>query len=118
MSLVAVARPCNEPQLAVMIALLETTDIPYVVQGRHFGSLWPGVQVASYNTRRILVPAARSTDARACLASLLAPPPSATMPARPRLRTIARMLVEWLAIGWCVPPTRSSGAIRNSDADD
>lgn len=117
MSLAVVARADNEPQLAVMISLLQADRIPHLVQGRYFGSLWPGVQVADYNARRVLVPRGRVDEARACLAPLLAPDPSAPTPGRPRARTIARMLMEWLMFGWCVPPVRVSGGVRERDAD-
>ena len=37
-------------------ALLQSYEIPFFVIGENFGSLYPGVQIPSYNERRFTVP--------------------------------------------------------------
>jgi hypothetical protein len=43
-------------ELAILIGLLEREEIPYFIFGQYLGSLLPGLQIAAYNERRIMVP--------------------------------------------------------------
>jgi len=54
--MIAISHPKDEMELALQISILESEDIPYFVRGQHFGSLYPGPQIASYNERTIMVP--------------------------------------------------------------
>jgi len=37
-------------------ALLQSEEVPFFIVGENFGSLYPGIQIGSYNERRFLVP--------------------------------------------------------------
>ena len=68
MAFVHVFSPRSEPEVIVIKSLLEAHDIPVFVHGRHFGSLLPGLQIASANLQSIMVPEDRVGDALELLA--------------------------------------------------
>ena len=101
-----VAIPQSEPELAVMVALLEANKIPHFVQNRGFGALYPGMQIHLYNVQRIMVPINRVSEAVELL-SVFTQPSSELEPERKlgfgdRLRVIAELLLG----GWAVPTKR------------
>jgi len=107
MSLVPVLRPDSEAELVSIVAMLEARGVPSFVRGGGIGSLLPGVQVESLNSRAIMVPEERAAEALALIADLHGSPDDGdgrTPPPRPpsKLRT----LVEWLLFGWFVPGRR------------
>ncbi|HEX5123329.1 MAG TPA: hypothetical protein VFV97_08775 [Rhodanobacteraceae bacterium] len=106
-TLVVAAEPQTETELAMTLCLLEAAGVPAFVSAG-VGSLYPGPQIASYNTRRVLVPAACRDDAEAAL-RVLQPP----LPDRTRWRDRLRVLLEWFLFGWFVQGDR-----RRTDDDD
>ncbi|MEM7359887.1 MAG: hypothetical protein AAF431_12375 [Pseudomonadota bacterium] len=46
----------DDIEVLFLRAKLRSEEIPFQFIGESFGSLYPGVQVASYNERRFLVP--------------------------------------------------------------
>lgn len=106
MSLVPVARPETESHVALIVSALDAAGIPHHVQGAGLGSLLPGMQIASYNLRTVLVPGMCAADAAAVIAELElhAPPPEAEVV--PRARDKWRNLVELLLFAWIVPGVR------------
>lgn len=54
--MITVCHPYDEMELAFLVCVLNREDIPYLIIGQNFGSLFPGVQISSYNERTIQVP--------------------------------------------------------------
>ncbi len=107
MTLVVAAEPQTETELAMTLCLLEAAGVPAFVSAG-VGSLYPGPHIASYNTRRVLVPAACRDQAEAAL-RVLTPP----LPDRTRWSDRLRVLLEWFLFGWFVQGDR-----RRTDDDD
>jgi hypothetical protein len=118
MSLVAVARPESESHIALIVSALDAAGIPHHVQGAGLGSLLPGMQIASYNQRTVLVPEVCAADAAAVIAELElhAPPPEAE--AVPRARDKWRNLVEFLLFAWVVPGVHRRRQARREGAGE
>ena len=54
--MITVCHPYDEMELALLVGILESEEIPYFIFGQYLGSLLPGIQIPSYNERRIMVP--------------------------------------------------------------
>lgn len=106
MSLVAVAAPQSESELACMLSLLEADGIPAFVQNGRFGGLLPGPQIDLYNARRIMVPEACADRARAALAVLATPADEPLAPTQSSLRDKLRVMLEFLLFQWFFPGSR------------
>jgi hypothetical protein len=63
--------PDNPVDLALAESLLNACDIPYFVHNRHFGSLYPGVQIDLLTTQTIMVADECAAEAKEILADLL-----------------------------------------------
>lgn len=108
MALVTVLRPQTEAELAIALAILEAHGIERFVHGQYLGSLLPGLQIESYNTRTIMVPTELADEARQVLTEALpANEPSSAAPAM-RFRDKVRVVFEALVFGWFVPGGRRS----------
>ncbi|MDR0770521.1 MAG: DUF2007 domain-containing protein [Burkholderiales bacterium] len=107
--MIPIHRPDHPVDLALAESLLIAEGIPYFVHNKHFGGLYPGVQIELLNARTVMVPEAEALRAREVLADLLTaePEPPPTSP-RPRfsLGQIFRMLFEAVAFGWFFPAKR------------
>jgi hypothetical protein len=103
MTLEVVACPEYESDLALAVCVLEAHGIPHFVHGGAFGALWPGPQIATWNTRRILVPAPLAEEAREALAELAALPVAAPEPAHVAAPHFLRLVLETFLLGWFVP---------------
>ena len=103
MSLIAVACPQSESELACMLCELESRGIYAFAQGAGFGSLWPGVQIPSYNARRIMVSSADLSAAHDALAPFTHPTGPRSSYQWPGFHHLLRMIVELGLLGWCVP---------------
>ncbi len=107
--MVPVYRPDNPVDLALAESLLTAEGIPYFVHNRHFGGLYPGMQVELLNARTVMVAEADLPRSREVLADLLTvepePPPASP---RPRLSPgqIFRMFFEAVVFGWFFPAKR------------
>ena len=98
--LVSVAEPQTASELAVTLSLLEAAGIPAFVSAG-LASLYPGPLIGSYNTRRVLVPAACRDDAEAALQPLKTP-----LPVRSGWRERLNVFLQWFLFGWFVAPYR------------
>jgi len=58
-----VCHPLDDQELLLISAALDAAGVPYFVVGQNFGSLYPGMQIASYNERTIRVPRPYLNDA-------------------------------------------------------
>lgn len=112
MTLVSVATPQTESELAVILCLLEAEDIPAFVHNGGFASLHPGPQIPLYNERRVMVPGACREDAAAALLVLKPPLPDTTMG-----RGKVRIVIETILFGWFVPGSRRRHDAEPSDDD-
>jgi hypothetical protein len=117
MTLVAIASPETESDIAVISCVLEANDIPYFVQGSGFGGLFPGPRINGYNSRRVLVPASLAAEAASLLAELefgVLPPQTPVAISPSTTRSKAALILEFLFIGWFVP-TRSARAVEDDE---
>jgi hypothetical protein len=103
MTLEVVACPEYESDLALAVCVLEAHGIPHFVHGGAFGALWPGPQIATWNTRRILVPAPLAEEAREALAELASIPADEPEPVREAAPHFLRLILETFLLGWFVP---------------
>jgi len=101
MSLVPIAAPQTESELAVILCLLEAEGIPAFVHNGGFGGLHPGPQIPLYNARRVMVPGACRENAAAALLVVEPPLPETTTRAGK-----LRIVVETILFGWFVPGSR------------
>lgn len=53
--MVTIGHPVDDMELLFIRMELEAATIPFFVVGQHFGSLYPGMQIPSYNERSIRV---------------------------------------------------------------
>ena len=109
MTLVAIASPDNEADVALIACVLEANDIPHFVQGGGFGGLFPGPQINAYNSRRVLVPESCVERAIVLLADFnlsgMGPlPPQPVSPSEGRSKLA--MLLETFFLGWFMPDSR------------
>ncbi len=54
--MITICHPYDEMELSFLICILNREEIPHLIIGQHFGSIIPGLQIASYNERTIQVP--------------------------------------------------------------
>jgi hypothetical protein len=109
MAMVTLCHPVDDLELLLISSNLDAADIPYFVVGQNFGSLYPGMQIAAYNERTILVPDSFLADARKLIEDFRADYTSPTD--QPPKSHKIRMLREALFLGWFLP----GGKLRNSD---
>ncbi len=101
MSLVRIAMPETETHLVLITSALEAAGIPYFVHNNGMGGLMPGLQIAAYNTRSVMVPQScvePALEAISTLQPLTAPAPSGG--------DKLRILAEALLLGWFFPAGR------------
>ena len=113
MSLTAIAFPQSESELSVMLCTLESHGIPSFVQGHGFGALYPGPQIASYNSRRIMVPDAYATQGKEAL-SVFAQPIESSVSESPSFLNKLRVVLELVIFGWFVPGNRRRAAAASN----
>jgi len=65
--------PRKEAELLAIRALLEAEGIPFYVHNDHFGSVYPGLPMAGFNARQVMVPEAHAERAREILEGVLGP---------------------------------------------
>ena len=109
MTLVPIASPQSESELSVMLCTLEACGVPTFVQGRGFGSLYPGPQIAAYNARRIMVPAGYEAQAEEAL-KVFAQPLKPSVPDSVTVLNKLRVVLEVILFGWFVPGNRHHAA--------
>jgi len=117
MSLIPVAWPISESESLVIGSLLQANDIPYFVHGAGMASVLPGLQISSYNTRMVMVPASLADQATKVLAHLVPSPDesdsSDSVPSS--ILGKARLVLEALFFGWFVPRSNKRRAQSEQD---
>jgi hypothetical protein len=106
MALVTILRPQSEAELAIALAILEAHGIESFVHAQHFGSLFPGLQIDSYNTRTIMVPEQCVAEAREALAEAAPTADEVALLPPMRFRDKMRVVLEAVLFGWFVPGGR------------
>ncbi|EAT15306.1 putative signal transducing protein [Desulfuromonas acetoxidans] len=109
----ALYSPHTELELSLLRSRLDAENIPYTVTNDHFGSLYIGVQIESFNRRWILVADSALPQAQVVLHDFLArqKQPTSTL-SQPtynwwdKLRTV----LEVVLLGWMVPRRRPAAA--------
>jgi hypothetical protein len=112
MSLVRVASPESEPDVALITSALQAADIPHFVHGGGIGGLLPGLQIGGYNTKSVMVPASCAEFACEVIASLHLST-TAVRTAQARGGKL-RLALETLLFGWFVPSRQAPPPERES----
>ena len=91
----------DDSEVMFLRALLQSYEIPFFIIGENFGSLYPGVQIPSYNERRFTVPEEYFDEAKGILEEHLEmyEPAAANLTTKSKLR----ILFEFLFWGWYFP---------------
>ncbi len=119
--MITICHPYDEMELSFLICILNKEEIPYLIIGQHFGSIFPGLQIASYNERTIQVP--KGFEERAIKAIDEFRKIDVRLEQSYTLTSKIRMIFEALIFGWFIPggnkkpsnksfkPTPKSGAV-------
>lgn len=99
--MITICHPVDDLELLLSRSALQAADIPHFVVGDHFGSLYPGMQIPSFNERSVRAPAGYVEDAMKVIEEVRA----AYSPVSERLtaKSKFRMLLEGLWLGWVMP---------------
>lgn len=108
--MITVCHPVDDQELLLLEMELEALGIPYFVVGRHFGSLYPGVQVPWYNERSIRVGASHLAEAEAVVEHVRSyyEPAAVNLTGRSKLRIFCEAIVA----GWAVPAGKKRRATQ------
>jgi len=114
--MITICHPVDDLELLLLRSALQAAGIPHFVVGEHFGSLYPGMQIPSYNERSVRVPASYVEDALKVIKEVRATytPVSERLTAKSKLR----MFLEGLWLGWVMPggAKKPSNTSSNPDA--
>jgi hypothetical protein len=99
--MITICHPVDDLELLFLRSALQAADIPHFVVGDHFGSLYPGMQIPSYNERSIRVPDGYVEEGLKVIEEVRATyaPVSVRLTSKSKLR----MLLEGLWLGWVMP---------------
>jgi hypothetical protein len=116
MAMVTLCHPVDDLELLLISSNLDAADIPYFVVGQNFGSLYPGLQIAAYNERTLLVPDSCLADARKLVEDFRADYTGSAdeLPTSSKLR----MLLEAMFFGWVMPGGKHSDPADDSNEDE
>lgn len=113
MSLTTVANPQTESELVLILSVLEAAEVPAFVHSGGLGGLFPGLEVGSLTSRRVMVPSGLAAEAVAALQEAFAGPEVAADPGQEpvaaRSVSVLRAIAEWLLLGW--PVSRARGRV-------
>ena len=63
--------PIDESELAVIRSILDSADIPYYIRNEHFGSLYIGPAMGSFNSKPIFVHEENYEEAKLVLSDMI-----------------------------------------------
>lgn len=113
MSLTTVANPQTESELVLILSVLEAADVPAYVHSGGLGGLFPGLEVGSLTSRRVMVPSGLAVEAVSALQEAFGGTEPETDPvedpAAVRSSSVLRAIAEWLLLGW--PVSRARGRV-------
>jgi len=106
--MIVLCHAVDDSEVMFIRALLQSADITFHIVGENFGSLFPGLQIPSYNERRFLV---NKEDAERAF-ELLREHRQDYVSVSTNLdaKSKWRIVLETLFLGWSVP----SGTKKNS----
>ena len=98
--MVTICHPVDDMELLFIRMELEAAAIPFFVVGQHFGSLYPGMQMPSYNERSIRVHASFLDEALEVIQHVRSyySPTFADLDTKSKFR----ILFEALFLGWVI----------------
>jgi len=115
---ITICHPVDDMELLFIQMELEAEAIPHFVVGKHFGSLYLGMQMPWYNERSVRVPVNRAAEALKVVQRVRAyyEPAFVNLDKKSKLR----IFLEGLLLGWVVPAgnKRPSNPAFNPDAPD
>ena len=100
--MITLCHATNDTEVMYIRAMLQSAEIPFHIVGENFGSLYPGLQVASYNERRFLVPEDCFEEAIELIEGLRTDysEPTAELTTKSKLRVIFETLIfGWSSLG-------------------
>ena len=103
MEFFSLAVPRSESELSVMVSMLVAHNIPYYVQNRGFGGLYPGMQMPLYNVQRVMVPLAYSEESMNLFSAFRDSYEDSFTYEKLGIRDRLRGIAEILLGGWTVP---------------
>ena len=109
----------NDIEVMYVRAMLQSAEIPFYIVGEHFGSLYPGMQIASYNERRFLVPEEYFEEAADLIQDLRAEDPKAKETLVQEDLTLGskiRIVIETFLFGWSsLGGKKTTNKFKNED---
>lgn len=98
--MITVCHAVDDGELRLIEMELEAQGVPYFVVGRHFGSLYPGVQVPWYNERSVRVAASHMAEAEEVVRHVRSyyEPAAVNLTGRSKLRILCEVVIA----GWAV----------------
>ena len=109
--------PENPADLALAECILLAEGIPYFVHNKHFGGLYPGMQMGLHNVITVMVPEADLVRARHVLAELLTVEKQESFRPSPSLGQTFRLVFEYLFFAWFIP-TKGHRKDHKTSGDD
>lgn len=111
--MIALYSPESEIELTLLKSLLESEHIRYFVHNDHFGSMYIGPQIQSFNRKTVLVTPDDAVKAKALLSVFLKnqqqhPDHSETVPPSTSGWDKFRLTIETLLFAWIVPRRKRS----------
>jgi len=114
--MITICHPVDDMELLFIQMELEAEAIPHFVVEKHFGSLYPGMQMPWYNERSVRVPVRRAEEALKVIQRVRAyyEPGSVNLDKNSKLR----IFCEALFFDWVMPVgnKRPSNPTFNPDA--
>jgi hypothetical protein len=116
LALIRLLSPESDSEIATIVAMLDARGIPSYVRGGGIGGLLPGVQINAYNTRDIMVPEEKATEALGLLRDFEARQSApAAGDANTKRWGRLRNLFELLFFGWFMPGPRVDSNMAQPD---
>lgn len=118
MEFFSLAVPRSESELSVMVSMLVAHNIPYYVQNRGFGGLYPGMQMPLYNVQRVMVPLAYSEESMRLFDAFRDSYEGSFTYEKLGIRDRLRGVAEILLGGWTVPFRYRRFSSASEDTED
>ena len=117
--MITLCHAMNDMEVMYIRAMLQSSEIPFHIVGENFGSLYPGMQIASYNERRFLVPQEYLEEAIELIQALRAEEPTSKEAIVQEDLTIGskiRIVLETLLFGWSsLGGKKTTNKFKNED---
>ncbi len=101
--MITLCHAINDIEVMYIRAMLQSAEIPFHIVGENFGSLYPGIQIASYNERRFLVPQEHYDEALNLIQGLRSDalePKENSLQEDLTIGSKIRIILETILLGW------------------